>query len=75
MLCCGYICWDNPQKNKNTPMANQTEKYLRHATMIKWDELSIMDKIFPDRETFKEKDLKIIDNLPFFYVEEDKNVQ
>lgn len=76
MLCCGYVSWKKPIKREGvTEKANMTVKYGRHATMIEWEKMPQMDIIFPDVETFKDKDLRIIEALPYFYniMEESKN--
>lgn len=70
MLGCGYSTWQNPHlRPKDLKKAKQTDKFLRHATMIEWEDLPKMDEIFPDNKTFYQKDLEIIENLPLFYRE------
>ena len=61
--------WKDPVKNETFQRANQTIVYYRHATLVEWDDLPVVDRVFPAGKTFKQKDLEIIENLALVYQE------
>ena len=69
MLLDGCELWHAPLKTAEVSKANQSTKFYRHATLVEYEKLSKIDKIFPAKKTFREKDLEIIENLPLFYEE------
>ena len=65
----GNMLWEDPVKTDIFTKANQTSLYYRHATLVEWEALPLIDKVFPDEKTFQEKDLEIIENLALIYQE------
>lgn len=67
----GHELWSFPARTPQCSMPNQSKKYQRHATLVEYEDLPAMDKIFPgkDKKTFQQKDLEIIENLPLIYRE------
>ena len=61
--------WKDPVKNETFQRANQTIVYYRHATLVEWDKLDTVDRVFPAGKTFQQKDLEIIENLALVYQE------
>ena len=73
MLGQGYITWQNPSQLKK---AKQVDLYMRHATMIPYDKLPEMDKIFPEeaaKKKFQQKDWEIIKSLPYLFKAAESN--
>ena len=73
MLLESYDIWDAPIKKAEYRLtsAQQCARYNRHATLVEWETLPDIDRIFTGKEnkTFQEKDMEIIENLPLIYKE------
>jgi hypothetical protein len=61
--------WKDPVKNETFQRANQTIVYYRHATLVEWDDLDAVNRVFPAGKTFQDKDFEIIENLALVYQE------
>ena len=73
MLGEGYVTWQNSEQRLGIlEKANQTQNFLRHATMVDWEKLPELDEKFPKQilkqgKTFQEKDYELIEGLPDFF--------